>query len=163
MTTFRFLLLALAIGSLVGCGAAQALHDRAVHATQWMRHTGAVSLNLDILPPTSAPVDATVVRLYSLSSAKAFQSLTDAQWLTNDVASLHAENTGLRNRVLPPDASLSVHLHLPASAQYLGIVVMDARHDAKPQRLLLARKQWPRTGTLIVQIGATALSWHVVP
>lgn len=158
--TVRYATLVLAALSVSACGVGQAIHDGTVNVAKRTFTTPIPTMNLDVVNQASDGTGPTIVRIYQLTSSQAFEALTDAQWLTNDLSTLKADLLTTDNLVLPPGAGRSLHPPMREAAQYVGVVALGHDDDAKPMRLLIPRKQWAKTHIVQIDLDRDTLRVH---
>ena len=146
--------------SITACGAAQAIHDGTVDTAKRVFTTPIPTMNLDLLNSAVADGGPTVVRIYQLTSAHGFEALTDAQWMSNDLATLQPDLLATDNVVLPAGASQSLHTPMQERAQVVGVVAWRPDGKAKPARLQIPRKQWTKADPVTVMIDDDGLHLH---
>jgi type VI secretion system protein VasD len=139
--------------SITACGAAQAIHDGTVNTAMRVFTTPIPTMNLDVVNRAESGAGPTIVRVYQLTSAREFEAITDAQWLSNDLTTLHAGLLATDNIILPLGASQSLHTPMEKHTQVVGIVTWRPDGDVKPAKLLIPRKQWATNHPVTVEIG----------
>lgn len=146
------MLLVVATAGMMGCGAAQALHDGTVNATSQMLGTAVTRMNLDILNRMDDTASPTIVRVYQLTSSQEFEAITDAQWIAHDLSTMENDVLATDNVVLPPGASESLRTPMREQTQVVGIVVWLPEGDARPMKLMIPRKPWAKVDPVAVVI-----------
>jgi len=153
----RLALLILTALGLTACGAVQAVRDSTAHAAKRMFTSQVPVMNLDIVNSDTGESHPAVVRIYQLKSSERFQALTDAQWLTNDLATLKADLLATHNLVLPAGGSKSINSPMKEQTLYVGMVALMHENAAKPMKLLIPRKQWVKARTIDVEIDRSSV------
>ncbi|HET7329363.1 type VI secretion system lipoprotein TssJ [Dyella sp.] len=158
--TVRHAILVLAALSVSACGVAQAIHDGTVNVAKRTFTTPIPTMNLDVVNQASDNSGPAIVRIYQLTSSQAFEALTDAQWLTNDLSTLKADLLATSNLVVPPGAGRSLRPPMHQQTQYVGMVALGHDDDRKPMWLLIPRKQWAKTQLVQIDLDRDTLRLH---
>ncbi|WP_414450858.1 type VI secretion system lipoprotein TssJ [Burkholderia sp. 22PA0099] len=158
----RNLLLAGAILALVataGCGMGQAVANNTVEAAKWVFTTRVRTMNIDLVArsalntsDTGQPL-STVVRLYQLKDARAFNQLDYVQLQTNDLAALKADVLATKDVVLRPGASVSLSEPMHEDARVVGVVAFfrEPGHGAV-WKLTVPKQQWKKTDPIKIEV-----------
>lgn len=158
MRKFRTGAAVLAILTIAGCGVGQAVKDSTLDAAKWAFTTQVKTMNVDLISRSSLNANgagqslSTVVRIYQLKTAQAFQQLDYMQLQTNDLDALKADLLATKDVVLRPDASASVSEPMNSDAQYVGVVAFfrSAGKDST-WKLLIPKKQWKKTDPVKIE------------
>lgn len=149
---------------LAGCGVGQAVKDNTVEAAKWAFTTQVKTMNLDLVSRSSLNTNgagqslSTVIRVYQLKTAKAFEQLSYAQLQANDLESMKADLLVTRNVVLRPDASISLAEPMHADAEYVGVMALFRSPDNEAVwKLVIPRKQWKKTDPVKIEVRGSTL------
>jgi type VI secretion system protein VasD len=138
---------------ITACGAAQTIHDSTVDAAKRVFTTPIPTMNLDLIHQAVDGSGTTIVRVYQLRSTHAFEALTDAQWVSNDLTTLQPDLLVTDNAVLAAGTSQSFRSPMHEHTQVVGVVAWRPNGDAKPNKLLIQKKQWAAADPVTVLIG----------
>jgi len=155
----RIAALAILTVVLSGCGVGQAVQSSTVDAAKWAFTTQVKTMNLDLVSRASLNANgtgqplSTVVRIYQLKKAQAFEKLAYTQLQTNDLAALKADILTTKDIVLRPNSNASVSVAMNNEAEYVGIVAFfrSAGKDST-WKLVLPKKQWKRTDPVKIEV-----------
>jgi type VI secretion system protein VasD len=150
---------------VTGCGAGQAVKDSTVNAANWMFTTQVKTMNVDLVsrsslnPSGSGQSLSTVVRIYQLKTAQAFEQLNYTQLQTGDKDALKADLLATKDVVLRPDASASISEPMSSDAQVVGIVAFfrDAGREST-WKLVVPKAQWKKTDPVKIEVSDNTLS-----
>jgi type VI secretion system protein VasD len=150
---------------VTGCGAGQAVKDGTVNAANWMFTTQVKTMNVDLVsrsslnPSGSGQSLSTVVRIYQLKTAQAFEQLNYTQLQTGDKDALKADLLATKDVVLRPDASASISEPMSSDAQVVGIVAFfrDAGKEST-WKLVVPKAQWKKTDPVKIEVSDNTLS-----
>jgi type VI secretion system protein VasD len=151
--------LAILTVALCGCGVGQAVQGSTVDAAKWAFTTQVKTMNLDLISRSSMNQNgtgqplSTVVRIYQLKKAQAFEKLDYMQLQKNDLAALKTDVLTTKDVVLRPDSNASVSVAMNEETQYVGIVAFfrSAGHDST-WKLVVPRKQWKKTDPVKIEV-----------
>lgn len=142
----------LAMAALAGCGVGQSVREGAVEAAKWAFTTRVETMNIDLVARAALNADgagqplSTVVRIYQLKSPQAFESLSYAQLLGEDLDSLGSDLLATHDVVLRPAAAASVSEPMKPDADYVGVAALfrDTGKNAV-WKVVIPKKQWKAT------------------
>jgi type VI secretion system protein VasD len=158
LRTIRFFVILMLITlSVAACGATQAIHDGTVTAAKWAFATQIHTMDLDVINLTGDGTESAIVRVYQLKSPEAFNDLTDAQWLTDDLAALKNDILAANDVVLLAGASRSLRTPMNENFQYIGVIALPTDGSAKPVRLLIPKKQWAKINPVLINLDENGL------
>jgi type VI secretion system protein VasD len=145
--------------AVTGCGAGQAVKDGTVKAATWAFTTQVKTMNVDLVSRSSLNASgsgqslSTVVRIYQLKTAQAFEQLNYTQLQTGDRDALKADLLATKDVVLRPDASASISEPMNSDAQVVGVVAFfrDAGKEST-WKLVVPKAQWKKTDPVKIEV-----------